>query len=378
MKKVIILGATGSIGRNSLDVIRNSRDEFEVAALSADTSEEALLAAGKEFGPETVLALTGKDPDSDRITYKGKDGLLRLIRETDADLVVNGIAGSPGLMPSVEALKTGKDLALANKETIVMAGGLIRKLASENRTSVIPVDSEHSAVFQLLRDRNVSEVTEIILTASGGPFREKPFDEFGSITLKDALNHPTWAMGKKISIDSATMANKGLEVIEAHELFNFPGSSIKVLIHPQSRVHSLIRTVDGEMYAQISSPDMRIPIQNALTYPKIKPGTFGYLDLADSSLSFFQPDKRKFPLLFLAYRALEMGKSYKIAYNAANEIAVDAFFKGRIGFLDISGIVSAVLDMNWDVEPDSFEAVLEIDRSIRQAANSVIGELKQK
>ena len=374
MKKVIILGATGSIGRNALDVIRKNSDDFTVTGLSAHTGEAALLQAADEFKVTRALALSGKTPDSDRIAFIGKTALLRMIRETEADLVVNGIAGSEGLLPSVEALSSGKDLALANKETIVMAGPLIKDLASKNSKLILPVDSEHSAVFQLLRDKNLSEVTEIILTASGGPFRDKPLQEFNDITLADALKHPTWSMGQKISIDSATMANKGLEVIEAHELFNFPGSRIKVLIHPESRVHSLIRTADGEMYAQISNPDMRIPIQNALTFPKIKFSSFGHLDLADTIVSFFSADKEKFPLLFLAYTALDMGKSYKIAYNAANEAAVGAFIDGRIGFLSIHRIVAEVLEMNWSMEPRNFDEVLETDREVRSAADKKIKE----
>jgi len=338
MKKVIILGATGSIGRNALDVIRKNSDDFTVTGLSAHTGEAALLQAADEFKVTRALALSGKTPDSDRIAFIGKTALLRMIRETEADLVVNGIAGSEGLLPSVEALSSGKDLALANKETIVMAGPLIKDLASKNSKLILPVDSEHSAVFQLLRDKNLSEVTEIILTASGGPFRDKPLQEF------------------------------------THELFNFPGSRIKVLIHPESRVHSLIRTADGEMYAQISNPDMRIPIQNALTFPKIKFSSFGHLDLADTIVSFFSADKEKFPLLFLAYTALDMGKSYKIAYNAANEAAVGAFIDGRIGFLSIHRIVAEVLEMNWSMEPRNFDEVLETDREVRSAADKKIKE----
>ncbi len=378
MKKVIILGATGSIGRNALDVIRKNRDAFTVTGLSAHTGEAALLEAADEFQVPGALALSGKAPDSDRIVFSGREALLRMIRETEADLLVNGIAGSPGLLPSVEALSSGKDLALANKETIVMAGPLIKDLASKNGRLILPVDSEHSAVFQLLRNKNPSEVTEILLTASGGPFRDKPLQEFKDITLADALKHPTWSMGRKISIDSATMANKGLEVIEAHELFNFPGQRIKVLIHPESRVHSIIRTADGEMYAQISNPDMRIPIQNALTFPHIIFSSFGHLDLADTSLSFFSVDKEKFPLLFLAYQAMNMGKSYKIAYNAANEAAVGAFIDGRIGFLSIHRIVAEILELNWSMEPSNFDEVLATDSEVRSAAEQKIKEQRER
>ncbi len=364
MKKIIILGTTGSIGKNTVSVIREKRDDFLITALSAHTDEKKLLQIGKEFTVKN-LSLSGKKPSYEEINFTGRQGLLRMIRETDADIVVNGIAGSAGLLPSVAALESGKDLALANKETIVMAGKLVKELAQKNKRLILPVDSEHSAVFQLLRNRNPKEVAEIILTASGGPFREKPLDEFSSITLESTLKHPTWTMGKKISIDSATMANKGLEVIEAHELFNISPENIDVLIHPESRVHSLIRMVDGEMYAQISNPDMRIPIQNALTYPEIKSSPFGFLDLAQTSLSFYNPEKERFPLLFLAYKALEHGGSYPLAFNAANEIAVAAFIQGKIKFTAIYHAVLKTLEADWSVQPDTFDHVIEIDAAVR-------------
>ena len=376
MKKIIILGATGSIGKNTLSVIRNSRDDFLIAAISAHTSEEQLLQNAHEFDI-SHLCLSGKEPDSDRITYTGSNGLLRMIEETDADIVVNGIAGSPGLLPSAAALHSGKHLALANKETIVMAGRLINELADKKGINLLPVDSEHSAVFQLLRNRNHEEVAEIILTASGGPFRNTAVNNFKNITLADALKHPTWSMGKKISIDSATMANKGLEVIEAHGLFNIDVKKIKVLIHPESMVHSLIRTLDGEMYAQISKPDMRIPIQNALTYPDIKYSPFGFLDLAQSSLSFYNPDKERFPLLFLAYEALEWGGSYPLAFNAANETAVNAFIRGNIGFTAIHQTVMETLNADWSVKADTLDAVMEIDRSVRTHTAGIVKRLTE-
>jgi len=375
MKRIIILGTTGSIGKNTLDIVRSDREEFSIAGLSAHTNETELLKTAEEFGISGSLALTGKETSDQRIGYTGREGLLRMIRETDADIVVNGIAGSSGLMPSVAALESGKHLALANKETIVMAGSLIKKLASEKNLLILPVDSEHSAVFNLLRGRNPKEIAQIILTASGGPFREKPIEEFGRITLEETLKHPTWAMGMKISIDSATMANKGLEVIEANELFDMEGSRIKVLIHPQSMVHSLIRTADGEMYAQISEPDMRMPIQNALTYPEIRHNPYGFLDLADRTLNFYAPDMEKFPMLALAYEVLKLGGGYKIAYNAANEIAVKAFTEGSIGFTDIHRIVEKTLNLDWGDTPGNFESVLETDKKVREAASEMTGDI---
>lgn len=374
MKKIIVLGATGSIGKNTLSVVRNNKEQFIITGLSAHTHEKALLEAAGEFGVRN-LVLTGIKPVSGKIQYSGSNGLLKMIQETDADIVVNGIAGSSGLLPSVTTLHCGKHLALANKETIVMAGRLIKALALKNNRMILPVDSEHSAVFQLLQGKNISEITEIILTASGGPFREKPIDEFTTITLEDTLKHPTWSMGKKISIDSATMANKGLEVIEAHGLFEMEHSKIKVLIHPESRVHSLIRMVNGEMYAQISKPDMRIPIQNALTYPYIKHSPFGYLDLANSSLSFYNPGKERFPLLLLAYAVLAEGGSYPLAYNAANETAVNAFINGRISFMDINYTVKEVLQADWSAEAVDFKSVMEIDKNVRTYADIILKKL---
>ncbi len=374
MKKVIILGTTGSIGSNSLSIIRENRDDFTVSALSAHTREENLLKAGEEFNVKN-LALTGVKPLSERINFNGQTGLLRMIRETEADIVINGIAGSAGLLPSVAALESGKHLALANKETIVMAGKLIKELAGNRNLMILPVDSEHSAVFQLLKNRKPEEIAEIILTASGGPFWRKPLNQFKNITLKDTLKHPTWTMGRKISIDSATMANKGLEVIEASELFEMNRQDIKVLIHPESRVHSLIRTINREMYAQISNPDMRIPIQNALTYPEIKYSSFGYLDLANSSLSFYKPDRNRFPLLSFAYNALEYKASYPLAYNAANETAVDAFINGKIGFTMIHRMVEDTLQFDWTAIPKSFDSVMEIDKKVREKAANILKRL---
>ncbi len=364
-KKIIILGATGSIGQGTLDVIRGNRDKFEIMAISAHTNKKELIAISNEFDIP-VLVLSGKDSDDSRIAYSGSNGTLEMLKNTEADIVVNGIAGSDGLMPSVVSLQSGKNLALANKETIVMAGKLIMDLAKDLEKKIIPVDSEHSAIFHLLGNRNSESVKEIILTASGGPFRLKPLQEFSSITLDDALKHPTWEMGRKITIDSATMANKGLEVIEAHKLFLLPGDKIKVLIHPESRVHSLIRTKDSSMFAQISDPDMRVPIGNALFYPELMTSSFGELDLADQKLTFFKPDFQRYPLLKFSYETIARGGAYPLAYNAANEIAVEYFIDKKIHFTEISEIVSNILQDNWSVKPCSFDEIIEIDLLVRE------------
>ncbi len=298
-----------------------------------------------------------------------------MIEETGADVVLNGIAGSPGLLPSVYSLRSGKDLALANKETIVMAGRLIKNLAVEKSREILPVDSEHSAVFHLIKDRKRDEVSEIILTGSGGAFRDTPIENLASVTVEDALSHPTWNMGKKITIDSATMANKGLEVIEAGLLFDMDVSRIKVLIHQQSHVHSLIRTMDGSLYAQISRPDMQLPIQNALTYPSLEKSGIEPLDLAGTELSFINPDEKKYPMLGLAYRAAESGNGYPLAYNAANEEAVKAFIDGKIAFTDIYTAVESVLCSDWGSVHTSFSEVEEMDGRVRVMTSDILSKI---
>ena len=373
-KKVIILGCTGSIGLNTVDIIRAMPDSFEVTALSANTREKELVNLAEEFNVQNT-ALTGRTPSSDRIRYSGAGSLTKLITETDADIVVNGVAGAEGLKPSIVSLETGKNLALANKETIVMAGGLITSLAEKHSGTVIPVDSEHSAIFNLIRGQKKEHVREIIITASGGSFRDLAKADLENVTLEDALKHPNWSMGQKITIDSASMANKGLEVIEAHQLFHVGLENIKVLIHPQSMVHSLIRTSEGSLYAQISRPDMRIPIQNALTYPETGPSLFGSLDLDNISLDFRKPDFDKYRMLYLAYKAAESGEGYNIAYNAANETAVAAFMQKKIKFTDIPVITEKTLSLSWPVKADNFEEVFETDRRSRQAAGEITDKI---
>ncbi len=374
MKKIILLGCTGSIGKNTLDIIRRYPHDFVITGLSAHTNEKKLLELREEFGV-SACALSGTEETRPGIPRVGEEGLLDMIRETEADIVVNAISGSAGLLPSETALVSGKDLALANKESIVMAGGLIRELAETYGRNIIPIDSEHSAVFQLLRNRNTHEVEEIILTASGGPFRETSEEDLAAITPEMALQHPVWSMGRKITIDSSTLANKGLEVLEAHIYFGFDLQRIRVLIHPEGRVHSMIRTVDGAMYAQVSYPDMRLPILNALAYPGILHSDFGRMDLAGTALSFFAPDTRRFPMLELAYRAGERGGGYPAAYNGANEAAVRAFLHRDIGFTDIPIVVRATLEADWEILVVSCTHAREIGLRAGEYAESFISRL---
>ncbi|MDR2782776.1 MAG: 1-deoxy-D-xylulose-5-phosphate reductoisomerase [Treponema sp.] len=369
MKAIAILGATGSIGKSVLDVIHKNPDCFEPVLFSAHTDGEALLRLGKKY-PNARLALAGNVENAPKaIHYMGREGLLRAIEacaQSGCGLAVNGIAGAAGLEPSLAAIDAGMDLALANKETIVMAGEVTFRKAREKNIAIIPVDSEHSAVFQLLRAHagGAERLDSIILTASGGPFRALSSEQLARVTPKDALAHPTWKMGAKITVDSASMANKGLEVIEAVKLFAVPPDKVKVIVHPQSVVHSMIRFSDGSMYAQLSKPDMRRPIQDALFFPNKSAVSFDSLDLTSLTLEFEAPDEKKFPLLPLAYRVAEARALYPVAYNAANEEAASLFLEERIGFLDIARIVEAVLQRDW-TGIVTVDAVWEADKKAR-------------
>ncbi len=370
-KRVIILGSTGSIGISTLSVCAAFPDRFPVAALSAHTSEETLLEQAQRFGVP-VLALSGAKPKDTRIRFSGSEGLLAMISETEAEIVVNGISGAVGLLPSREALRSGKDLALANKETMVMAGPLVTELARAGGRRIIPVDSEHSAIFFLLQGKEPDQVERLVLTASGGAFRTLPLERLCSVTKEQALSHPTWKMGPKITVDSATMANKGLEVMEAQYLFGFSPDRIDVIIHPQSRVHSLVRMADGSLHAHIGEPDMRLPILAALSYPEMVPSPFGRLDLPGTVMEFLEPEKARYPLLFTAIQAAETGAGYPAAFNGANETAVSRFLEGKIGFTDIAGAVAETLEADWHNQVHSFEDAIEIDRRARIAAEKVI------
>ena len=375
-KRVAVLGATGSIGKSALDVIAREKNNFDVVLLSAHSRGGELAELGRLW-PGAATVLSG--------AAGGRESLLAAIAGAGADITLNGISGAAGLEPSMAAIEAGSHLALANKETLVMAGTLVLRRAQEKKVNVIPVDSEHSAVFHLIPahcagGHGNNALDEIILTASGGPFRNYSIEEMEKVTPRIALAHPTWNMGAKITIDSASMANKGLEVIEAVRLFGFPPEKIKVVIHPQSIVHSMIRMKDGAVYAQLSRPDMRLPIYKALYWPEISPSKegdpsreeapsgFGRLDFNALTLEFYPPDMERFPLLALAYEAVTRGGLYPCAYNAANEAAVAAFLAGRIGFLDIARITQYVVSGDWSEEGADIARILEADTQARAAA----------
>ncbi|HCM27143.1 MAG: 1-deoxy-D-xylulose-5-phosphate reductoisomerase [Treponema sp. GWB1_62_6] len=372
-KKVVILGATGSIGTSTVDVLRAHPDRFELVGASCNTDIRSLRTLLRDF-PFSLLAAVEARTGEEGMAFTGTDAAVALVRECRPDIVVNGISGAAGFLPSIAALSAGCVLALANKETIVMAGPLAFSIAEKTGAKILPVDSEHSAIFQLLQAHGRESVEELILTASGGPFRGWSAERLRNVTVAEALAHPTWKMGGKISIDSATLANKGLEVIEAVRMFGFPPSSVSVLVHPQSKVHSLIRLRDGSMYAQISDPDMRVPIQGALFWPECPGKSFGKLNLAGSTLSFEPPDETAFPMLPLAYQAARQGGLYPAAYNAANEIAVTAFIAARLRFTDIGSVVASVMESDWLGGDLSVESVLDGDARARAAASVAIQE----
>ncbi|MDR0323717.1 MAG: 1-deoxy-D-xylulose-5-phosphate reductoisomerase [Treponema sp.] len=361
-KRIAVLGATGSIGKSSLDVIERESEKFSVVLLSAHSSRSQLEQLKKQW-PSAVCVLTGESSQT----------LLDAIKDLQPDIIINGISGSAGLEPSFAAIEAGSNLALANKETIVMAGKLILSLAKEKNVKIIPVDSEHSAIFHLIEAHNAPE--EIILTASGGPFRKLSLKEMEKVTAQDALSHPTWKMGQKITIDSASMANKGLEIIEACYFFNMPAEKIKVVIHPQSIVHSMIRLSNGAFYAQLSKPDMRHPIHDALHWPQAARNNLDILNFDSLTLEFEKPCLEKFPMLGLAWKAAEKGGLYTCAYNAANEEAVAAFLQQKIRFTDIPVITCSVLEKNWSLHYSDKETILKADSDARLEAVKIIKKM---
>jgi 1-deoxy-D-xylulose-5-phosphate reductoisomerase len=380
-KRVAILGATGSIGKSALDVVRRGAGDFEPVLLSGHTNAAGLLELRREF-PRALLALSGQTEPAlsagrgEGISFFGPEGLLSAVAAAEADITVNGISGAAGLLPSMAALDSSSDLALANKETVVMAGPLVFDRARQKNVKILPVDSEHSAIFHLIEAHGARNVEEILLTASGGPFRTYSREAMKTVTAKEALAHPTWNMGPKITVDSASLANKGLEVIEAVRLFNMPPEKIKVLVHPQSVVHSMVRMKDGAVYAQLSRPDMRLPIHEALYWPELTSSPFGALDFRGLTLEFEEPDGEMFPMLGLAYEAARKGGLYPCVYNGANEAAAAAFLSGRLGFLDIPRIVDYVLTRDWNSpeggEPMDISSVLAADKEARERAGEYI------
>lgn len=373
VKRLSILGSTGSIGTQTLDVVRCHPELFRVAALAANTSDEVLEQQIEEFHPAIAVLVDEKVAARLRDRYRGKteilsgvDGLHIAATHGEADTVVTSMVGFVGLAPTLAAIEAGKTIALANKETLVVAGELVTALAKEKNVPILPVDSEHCALFQCLQGERRATVERLILTASGGPFRGKTTEELQSVTVADCLKHPTWSMGKKITVDSATLVNKGLEVIEAHWLYDVPYEKIEVAVHPQSIVHSMVEFRDGAVMAQLGLPDMRLPIQYALTYPVREVADFGRMDFSTRmSLSFEPPDMKTFRGLALAYEAGKAGGTMPCVLNAANEVAVAAFLSGSIGFLDIYDCIKRAMDTQENVANPSFVALCEADARTR-------------
>jgi 1-deoxy-D-xylulose-5-phosphate reductoisomerase len=390
MKQLTIVGSTGSIGRNTLKVVEHLEGRFKVFALSANKAAARLAEQVAAFKPR-VVALG----DASRVeefyrhckqrgtalpeVVTGESGLRLITSAAEVDIVVSAAVGAAGLLPTWSAVTSGKTVALANKEAMVMAGELLARAAGESGARIIPVDSEHSAIDQCIRCGRREEVYRLILTASGGPFRNTPAEHLEHVTRQEALNHPTWSMGERITIDSATLMNKGLEVIEARWLFDIPAEKVDITVHPQSIVHSMVEFRDGSVIAQLSATDMRQPIQYALTYPERLESPVSRLDWATvSRLEFMPPDTSKFPCVELAYRAIKMGGAAPAILNAADEIAVEAFLAGRIGFMDIPKIIRAALDSSPPQCPLSVEGVMAADTWAREFAARQVSHARIK
>lgn len=380
MKRVILLGSTGSIGTQAVEVAR-ARDDIEIVALSAFRNGELLLDQARLLGVRDAALGDRGAADRFRPLFEGagvellagREGVLELLDRVECDIVLNSIVGSAGLEPTLAALRGGRTLALANKESLVAGGELVMKKAGESGALIVPVDSEHSAVFQCLLGESPDDVARIVLTASGGPFRGRSAGSLAGVTASEALAHPTWNMGPKVTIDSATLMNKGLEVLEAHHLFGVPLQRIDVLVHPQSVVHSMVEMVDGSVLAHLGVPDMRIPIQYAMTYPRRAAGPAESLSLAGyGSLTFEEVDRKTFPALDLAYEAGRAGGTVPAAMNAANEEAVAAFLDGRITFADITGVILDAVEGHERLEVKSMEEIRVAESQARRLAGVAV------
>ncbi len=380
-QQVCILGSTGSIGTQTLDVIRRHPDRYEAYCLTANTSTDLLASQAREFRPACVViadesrygemkSLLADCPDVN--VYAGGQALEEVVEAGPVDMVVAAMVGFAGLGPTIRAIRAGKKICLANKETLVVAGELICELSREHHAPVLPVDSEHSAIFQSLVGENPDEIEKILLTASGGPFRTLTRDGMRNVTAADALRHPTWDMGAKITIDSASMMNKGFEVIEARWLFGVGADRIQVLVHPQSIVHSAVEFRDGAVKAQLGVPDMRLPIQYAMSYPERLALDLPRLDLFSKTLEFYEPDTEKFPCLSLAYEALRRGGNMPCVMNAANEVANLAFRRGKCGFTGMAGIISGAMERAAFVEKPSLGDLFASDAEARRTAESLL------
>lgn len=374
-KRIAILGSTGSIGRQALDVIYQHADDFQVVALTTNRNTELLAQQVQTFHPAYVGVVDAQSAEefknyglTDVEFMSGKDCLVKLATLPEVDLVLVAVVGIAGLEPTIAALEAGKNVALANKESLVAGGHLVMEAARRSGSKVIPVDSEHSAIFQCLAGCNdSSQIKRIYLTASGGPFRSYAKDELRHVTVEEALNHPNWRMGKKVTIDSATLMNKGLEVIEAHWLFGLSIEQIQVVIHPQSIVHSMVEYIDGSIIAHMAKADMRIPILYALSWPERIKSDIESLDLtAMGSLTFETPDFDKFPCLVLAYKALEIGGTMPVVLNAADEVAVEKFLKGEISFIEIPVMIEQAMKSHKVIPNPDLNAILRVDHSVRR------------
>ncbi len=379
MKKITILGSTGSIGTQTLDVVDNIN--AKVVGLTANNNIDLLEQQVLKYKPEFVAVMDKEKAKElrQRLSKKvdvleGMEGIIEVAKNKDADIMLNSLVGDVGLRPTVEAIKNGLDIALANKETLVTGGQYITDLVAKYKVALLPVDSEHSAIFQCLQGSNEKELRKILLTASGGPFRTKTREELENVTLEQALKHPNWSMGRKISIDSATLANKGLEVIEAKWLFNVEPKQIEVLVHPQSIVHSMVEFCDCSIIAQLGEPDMRLPIQYALTYPNRAHSTFENTNFIGKSLTFEEPNLENFKALKYAYDSLEAGGLMSAVFNSANEVAVEYFLNKKIKFMDISNIIYNTLDAysNKNILNYTLEDIFEADKIARELATGFV------
>ena len=382
MKKTIsIIGSTGSIGLQALDVVRKFPGLFSVVGLAANRDWEGLSRQIAEFGPSEVGlsdeeaagklsgALDGKGP----VVWSGGDCLSRIASIEQCDMVLIAVVGMAGLQPTLRALEAGRDVALATKEALVVGGDMVMREARGHRARILPVDSEHSAILQCLRKERKSAVKRLLITSSGGPFRTRSKSQMEDVTVNDALNHPTWKMGRKITVDSATLMNKGFEVLEAHHLFSIPLEKIEVVIHPESIIHSLVEFQDGSTIAQLSPPDMRLPIQYALGYPERLPYCWSALDLASvGKMTFERPDFERFPCLSLAYRAGAEGGTMPCVMNAANEIAVARFLSGETSFSSIPRIIESVMDEHHQCREVTFQTLCEADRWARKVSEKLV------
>ena len=381
MKQLAILGSTGSIGTQTLDVVRQHPEEFSVYAISANRSVDMLIAQAIEFRPEMVCiadenyyaSLKEALRDYPIKVFAGREAIAEMVTMPSVDIVVAAMVGYAGLYPTIRAIESGKIIALANKETLVVAGELICRLVNQYHTAILPVDSEHSAIFQSIVGEGSNEIEKILLTASGGPFRKMTREELATVSAKQALKHPNWNMGAKVTIDSATLMNKGFEVIEAKWLFGVPTEKIQVLVHPQSIVHSAVQFSDGSVKAQLGMPDMRLPIQYALSYPKRLQSDFPRIDFfKTNSLTFEEPDMTRFRNLSLAYRAMDKGGNMPCILNAANEIVVKAFLQDKVGFLEMSDIIEQAMERVQYIATPTYEDYVETDKQTRRLTEELL------